>query len=154
MYHLACHPELQERIRADRTLIPALIEEVLRRYAVVMLPRIVARDAEFGGVRLKKGERALLMLPGGNLDPKSFPNPMTFDIDRQNKAHMTFGSGPHRCVGSHLARLEMRVFYEEWFARMPAVRIDPDERPTYRPGLNLTICKLPLIWDAVSRQAG
>jgi cytochrome P450 len=154
MYHLASHPELQERIRADRALIPALIEEVLRRYAVVMLPRVVGRDAEFGGVRLKKGERALLMLPAGNLDPKSFPAPMTFDIGRENKAHMTFGSGPHRCVGSHLARLEMRVFYEEWFARMPAVHIDPAERPTYRPGLNLTICKLPLIWDAVSRQAG
>jgi len=154
MYHLACHPELQERIRADRALIPALIEEVLRRYAVVMLPRVVGRDAEFGGVRLKKGERALLMLPAGNLDPKSFPTPMTFDIDRENKAHLTFGSGPHRCVGSHLARLEMRVFYEEWFARMPTVHIDPAERPTYRPGLNLTICKLPLIWAAVSPQAG
>jgi cytochrome P450 len=154
MYHLACHPKLQERVRADRALIPALIEEVLRRYAVVMLPRVVGRDAEFGGVRLKKGERALLMLPAGNLDPKSFPTPMTFDIDRENKAHLTFGSGPHRCVGSHLARLEMRVFYEEWFARMPTVHIDPAERPTYRPGLNLTICRLPLIWDAVSRQAG
>ncbi len=154
MYHLASHPELQERIRADRALIPALIEEVLRRYAVVMLPRVVGRDAEFGGVRLKKGERALLMLPAGNLDPKSFPTPMAFDIDRENKAHMTFGSGPHRCVGSHLARLEMRVFYEEWFARMPTVHIDPAERPTYRPGLNLTICKLPLIWAAVSPQAG
>ena len=151
MYHLASHPELQARIRADRALIPALIEEVLRRYAVVMLPRVVGRDAEFGGVRLKKGERALLMLPAGNLDPKSFPDPMRFDVDRDNKAHMTFGSGPHRCVGSHLARLEMRVFYEEWFARMPAVRIDPEERPAYRPGLNLTICKLPLIWDPVAR---
>jgi cytochrome P450 len=94
------------------------------------------------------------MLPAGNLDPKSFPAPMTFDIGRENKAHMTFGSGPHRCVGSHLARLEMRVFYEEWFARMPTVHIDPAERPTYRPGLNLTICKLPLIWAAVSPQAG
>jgi cytochrome P450 len=154
MYHLACHPELQERVRSDRALIPALIEEVLRRYAVVMLPRVVGRDAEFGGVQLKKGERVLLMLPAGNLDPETFPDPMKFDIDRENKAHMTFNSGPHRCVGSHLARLEMRVFYEEWFARMPNVQVDPDELPTYRPGLNLTICKLPLIWDAAYRTAG
>jgi cytochrome P450 len=154
MYHLACHPELQERVRNDRGLIPALIEEVLRRYAVVMLPRVVGRDAEFGGVQLKKGDRVLLMLPAGNLDPGAFPDPMKFDIDRENKAHMTFNSGPHRCVGSHLARLEMRVFYEEWFARMPNVHTDPDEPPTYRPGLNLTICKLPLIWDAANRQAG
>jgi cytochrome P450 len=154
MYHLACHPELQDRIRDDRGLIPALIEEVLRRYAVVMLPRVVGRDAEFAGVQLKKGERVLLMLPAGNLDPEEFPDPMRFDIDRENKVHMTFNSGPHRCVGSHLARLEMRVFYEEWFARMPNVHVDPEELPTYRPGLNLTICKLPLIWDAAGRPAG
>lgn len=154
MYHLASHPELQERVRADRALVPALIEEVLRRYAVVMLPRFVGRDTEFGGVRLKKGERVLLMLPAANLDPKTYPNPMTFDVRRESNAHVTFGSGPHRCVGSHLARLEMRVFYEEWFARMPTVHLDPDERPTYRPGLNLTICKLPLIWEAAATPRG
>jgi len=154
MYHLARHPELQGRVRSDRALIPALIEEVLRRYAVVMLPRVVGRDAEFGGVQLKRGERVLLMLPAGNLDPAVFPQPMSFDIDRANKAHMTFNAGPHRCVGSHLARLEMRVFYEEWFRRMPNVRTDPDEPPTYRPGLNLTIRKLPLVWDAPDRKPG
>jgi cytochrome P450 len=151
MYHLASHPELQSRIRADRTMIPELIEEVLRRYAVVMLPRVVGHDAEFGGAKLVRGERVLLMLPAGNLDPKAFSDPMKFDIDRENKAHMTFNSGPHRCVGSHLARLEMRVFYEEWFARMPTVHLDPAERPTYRPGFNLTICKLPLIWEAKTK---
>jgi cytochrome P450 len=147
MYHLACHPELQDEIRADRALIPEFIEEVLRRYAVVMLPRIVGHDAEFGGAQLHQGERVLLMLPAGNLDPKAFPDPMRFDIGRENKAHMTFNSGPHRCVGSHLARLEMRVFYEEWFARMPNVHLDPAQRPTYRPGFNLTICNLPLVWN-------
>jgi cytochrome P450 len=146
MYHLATHADLQQRIRADRALIGPFIEEVLRRYAVVMLPRMVGRDAQFGGVQLRKGDRALLMLPAGNFDPRVFPEPMKFDIDRENKAHITFHYGPHRCVGSHLARLEMRVFYEEWFARMPDVRLDPDELPTYRPGLNLTICKLPLVW--------
>jgi len=112
----------------------------------VMVPRIIARDAEFGGVQLKANERVILMLPAANMDPASFPDPMAFDVDRENKAHMTFNSGPHRCVGSHLARLEMRIFYEEWFARMPNVRVDPDEPPTYRPGFNLTICKLPLVW--------
>jgi cytochrome P450 len=147
MYHLAIDVPLQERIRADRSLIPEFMEEVLRRYAVVMIPRIVSHDAEFGGVQLKAEDRVVLMLPAGNMDPESFSDPMTFDVDRENKAHMTFNSGPHRCVGSHLARLEMRVFYEEWFVRMPNVRIDPDAPPTYRPGFNLTICNLPLVWD-------
>jgi cytochrome P450 len=154
MCHLAVDPDLQDRIRADRSLIPELIEEVLRRYAVTMLPRIVAHDAEFGGVQLKAGERVLLMLPAGNMDPAAFPDPMRFDIDREDKAHMTFNSGPHRCVGSHLVRLEMRVFYEEWFARMPNVHLDPDEPPAYRPGFTLSICKLPLVWDPAGTNAG
>ncbi len=147
MYHLARHPELQERIRADRALIPEFIEEVLRRYGVAMPPRVVARDMEFGGVKLTKGERVLMMLPAANLDEAAFPGAAVFDIDRENKTHITFNSGPHRCVGSHLARLELRVFFEEWFDRMPNVRPDPANPPTYRSGLNLTICKLPLIWD-------
>ena len=153
MHHLAIDVPLQERIRADRSLIPEFMEEVLRRYAVVMIPRIVAHDAEFGGVQLKANDRVVLMLPAGNMDPAAFPDPMRFDVDREDKAHMTFNSGPHRCVGSHLARLEMRVFYEEWFARMPNVHIDPAEPPTYRPGFNLTICKLPLVWDPQAAQA-
>ena len=150
MYHLARHPELQERIRADRSLIPPLIEEILRRYAVAMPPRIVTRDAEFGGVKLSKGELVMLMLPAANLDDSAFPDPLNFDIDREIKPHLTFNAGPHRCVGSHLARLELRVFFEEWFARMPNVRPDPEDPPTYRAGLNLTICKLPLIWDSAA----
>lgn len=147
MHRLARTPALQERVRVDRSLIPPLIEEILRRYGVAMPPRIVTHDAEFGGARLKAGERVMLMLPAGNLDADAFDDPLAFDVDREGVAHLTFNAGPHRCVGSHLARLEMRVFFEEWFARMPTVRLDPDERPTYRPGLNLTICKLPLIWE-------
>ncbi|MDG2001836.1 MAG: cytochrome P450 [Novosphingobium sp.] len=150
MYHLARHPELQERLQADRCLIPELMEEILRRYGVAMPPRVVTRDYEFGGVNLTKGELIMLMLPAGNLDGKAFADPMTFDIDREDKTHITFNSGPHRCVGSHLARLELRVFFEEWFARMPVVRPDPDQLPTYRPGLNLTIAELPLLWEPVA----
>lgn len=150
MYHLARHPELQDRIRADRTLIPPLIEEILRRYAVAMPPRVVTRDAEFGGVKLSQGELVMLMLPAANLDTGAYPNPLDFDLDRENMTHLTFNAGPHRCVGSHLARLELRVFFEEWFERMPNVRPDPDDPPTYRPGLNLTICKLSLMWDGAA----
>jgi cytochrome P450 len=149
MYQLARQPELQERLQADPGLIPELLEEILRRFGVAMPPRVVTQDFDFGGVKLTQGELVMLMLPAGNLDGKAFDDPMNFDIDRENKTHITFNSGPHRCVGSHLARLEMRVFFEEWFARMPVVRPDPDELPTYRPGLNLSISKLPLLWEPV-----
>jgi cytochrome P450 len=148
MYQLARDPALQMRIQADPGLVPDLIEEILRRYGIAMPPRVVMRDIEFGGVRLTKGELVMLMLPAGNLDSRAFEDPTRFDIDRENKTHITFNAGPHRCVGSHLARLELTVFFEEWFRRMPVVRPDPEELPTYRPGLNLTIAKLPLLWEA------
>jgi cytochrome P450 len=120
---------------------------VLRRYAVSMPPRTVTRDAEYHGVQMKAGERVLMMLPAGNLDPAAFPNPIDFDIDRENKNHVTFNVGPHRCVGSHLARLEMRVLYEEFCKAMPDIRLDPESPPVFRPGLAPAISKLPLVWD-------
>jgi cytochrome P450 len=143
-------PALQERIKADRSLIAPLIEELLRRYGIAMPPRIVMYDAEFGGVQLKKGERVVMMLPAGNLDPNTFDDPLSFNIDREEVPHLTFNSGPHRCVGSHLARLELRVFFEEWFRAMPTIRLDPEAKPLYRPGLNLAIVQLPIIWDVPS----
>jgi cytochrome P450 len=85
------------------------------------------------------------MFPGGNTDPKIFPNPEAFDLDRENKVHLSFNSGPHRCVGSHLARLELRVLYEEWFKRMPNVRLDPEHPTQYRTGVTLAVHSLPLI---------
>jgi cytochrome P450 len=112
-----------------------------------MPSRVVTRDANFGGVRLKAGERVVLMLPAGNIDPEAFDDPMRFDIDRKAQGHLAFNAGPHRCVGSHLARLELRLFFEEWFKQMPTVRLDPDQPLVYRPGFNLAITKLPLIWD-------
>ena len=89
----------------------------------------------------------MLMIPGANMDETLFPDPERFDLDRENKVHMSFNSGVHRCVGSHLARLEIRVFYEEWLRRMPNVRLDPDEAPNYSAGLILGLRSLPLLVD-------
>ena len=147
MNHLAGDAPLQNRLRANPDLIPEAVEEMFRKYAVAMSPRTATRDVEFHGVHIKKGERVLMMLPAGNLDPKIFPDPTKFDLDRENKAHITFMVGPHRCIGSHLARLEMRVFLEEWFKRMPNVRHDPKEPPAYRAAIILALKTLPLVWD-------
>jgi cytochrome P450 len=144
---LANDPALQARLRANLSLVPEFIEEVLRRYAVSMPPRTVTRDTEFHGVRFKQGERVLMMLPAGNMDPAAFPDPIKFDIDREDKSHVTFNVGPHRCVGSHLARLEMRVLYEEFCKAMPDIRLDPENPPVFRPGLAPAISKVPLLWD-------
>jgi cytochrome P450 len=144
---LAVDPPLQKRLREDISLVPEFIEEVLRRYAVSMPPRTVTRDTAFHGVQMKEGERVLMMLPAGNMDPAAFPDPLAFDIDREDKSHVTFNVGPHRCVGSHLARLEMRVLYEEFCKAMPDIRLDPAHPPVFRPGLAPAISSLPLVWD-------
>jgi cytochrome P450 len=147
MHHLAGDPALQDRLRASPELIPEAVEESLRRFGISMPPRTATRDCAFGGVQIKRGERIMLMIPAGNLDPRVFPDPIAFDIDRENKLHLTFNSGPHRCVGSHLARMEMRIFYEQWFAHMPNVRRDPETASRYRMGLNLALETVPIVWD-------
>lgn len=148
MNYLAGDPALQERLRADPSLISEAVEESLRKFGIADVVRIVTRDAEFGGVELKAGERVMLMLAAGNYDPKIFPDPAAFDLDRENKTHISFNTGPHRCVGSHLARIELKLFLEEWFRRMPNVRRDPDQRVRLRGGQTLALENLPIQWDA------
>lgn len=147
MRHLATDPKLQAQLRTRRELLPQSIEEFLRKYGVPCPPRTVSRDAEFGGAQLKAGERVVLLLPACNLDAKVFPHPERFDLGRDNKVHLTFNAGPHRCVGSHLARLELKILYEEWLARISTVSLDPAAAPEYRLGLSFACIKLPLVWN-------
>jgi cytochrome P450 len=147
MNHIAGDSALQERLRGDPALIPEAIEEVLRKFGVPMPARTATGDFEFGGASIRKGERVMLMLPAANLDPKIFPDPNRFDIDRENKVHLGFNVGPHRCIGSHLARLELQVFWEEWLRRLPNIRHDPERPIVLRAGLTLAVQELPLVWD-------
>lgn len=144
--HLARDLPLQERLRADPSLISEAAEEMLRRYTFTLPARIVAEDAEFAGVAFKKDDRVLLLLPGADLDPAAFPDPTTFDLDRENKTHIAFNTGPHRCVGSHLARIELRILYEEWLKRIPTFRADPDKSERWQGGHVLSVAALPLVW--------
>lgn len=146
--HLALNPDLQDRLRANPALIPEAAEELLRRYTFTVPPRIVARDVEFEGASMKAGERAFLFLPGADLDQGEFTDPGAFDLQRENKVHIAFGVGPHRCVGSHLARLELQVFYEEFLSRIPQFRLDPDKPVRYHGGHVIGPDSLHLLWDA------
>lgn len=150
MNHLAGDPALQTRLRDDPGLIAEAIEEILRKFGVPMPARTATCDFDFGGVQIRKGERVMLMLPAANLDPKAFPDPERFDLDRANKTHLGFNVGPHRCIGSHLARLELQVFWEEWLKRLPNVRHDSRRPVVFRAGLTLAMQELPLVWDARS----
>ena len=144
--HLAQHPELQAQLRADPSRITDMMEETLRRYTFTMPPRVINKDHEAFGVRFRKDDMVLLMLPGADLDGREFADPKNFSLDRENKVHIAFNSGPHRCVGSHLARIEMRIVYEEVLKRLPEFRLDP-ERPPVLHGANVIgFDSLPIVW--------
>jgi cytochrome P450 len=145
--HLAQNPALQDQLRANPKLIPEASEEMLRRYTFTVPPRAVARDMVFEGVQMKARERAMLFLPAADLDPKEFANSDTFDLTREKKPHIAFNAGPHRCLGSHLARVELQVLYEVMMARLPKFRLDPQHPPTFHCGHVVGVDSLHLRWD-------
>ena len=145
--YLARHQDVQARLRAGEYDLKLAIEELLRLGAPAKLGRYVTRDAEWNGARLKKGDRALLELPMANLDATAFPDPMTFDPGRPSINHLTFNSGPHRCLGQHLARIELRVFYEEWLARIPTFALDPKHPMMTHGGLVMGVDTMPIVWQ-------
>jgi cytochrome P450 len=145
--HLANNPDLQAQLRANPKMVPEATEELLRRYTFTVPPRIVAKDIVFEGVEMKARERAMLFLPAADLDPKEFANSDSYDLNRENKAHIAFNAGPHRCLGSHLARVELQVLYEVLVARLPTFRLDPQRPPTFHCGHVLGVDSLHLLWD-------
>ena len=127
--HLAMNPELQAQLRADPALIADATEELLRRYTFTIPPRRVARDLTFQGVEMKENERLMLFLPGADLDSREYPHAEQFELGREGPAHIAFNAGPHRCLGSHLARVELNIMYEELLARLPQFRLDEAKPP-------------------------
>ena len=103
------------------------IEEFLRVFAPVSVARLVIRDQEVGGCRFAAGEMVLLPYPAANRDPEKFVRPNEVVLDRQENRHATFGLGIHRCIGSNLARMELKVAIETWLQRIPEFELDEDE---------------------------
>lgn len=145
--HLATHPELQEDLRQNPDRIVEAAEELLRRYTFTIPMRRVVQDTELGGFSLKAGEWLALYLPGADLDPREFERPEQFDLARENKVHIAFGAGVHRCLGAHLARVELQVLYQQLLKRLPKFRLDPDKPVTFHSGNIIAFDSLPIRWD-------
>jgi len=145
--HLARNPDLQTALRANPKLIVETAEEILRRYTFTVPSRRVARDVEFAGFTMKEGDRLMIYLPAADLDSREFDAPEKFDIDREKKAHIAFGAGPHRCLGSHLARIELQIIYEQMLARLPTFRLDERKPVQFHAGNIIAIDSLPIRWD-------
>jgi hypothetical protein len=126
LLHLATHPEDQQRLRDEPELIPTAVEEFLRAYSPVTMARYVTEDTEFAGCPMKEGDKVLMAFPAGNHDPEMFERADEVIIDRAKNRHFAFGSGIHRCLGSNLARMEIRVAVETFLERIPTFELaDP-----------------------------
>jgi cytochrome P450 len=128
LWHLATHPADRRRLAAEPDLLDRAVEEFLRAYAPVTMARLVAKDFEFQGCEMKEGDWLLLPFPAANRDPDHFPDADQVVLDRAENRHSAFGLGIHRCLGSNLARMELRVALDEWMRRYPDFELlDPSE---------------------------
>jgi cytochrome P450 len=128
LWHLAQHPDDHQRLLDEPEVMQFAIEEFLRAYAPVTMARLVAKDVDFHGCPMAKDDWVLLPFPAANRDPLKFEDPDTFVVDRQENRHAAFGLGIHRCIGSNLARLELRVAVEEFVRRFTRFELAGDTR--------------------------
>lgn len=134
LFHLATTPADRERLLADPDVMPFAIEELLRYYAPVTMARLVKQDVEFNGCPMREDEWVLLPFPAANRDPEFFDRADEVVIDREVNRHAAFGLGIHRCAGSNLARMELRVALEVWLERYPNFSVSDDAEVRWSGG--------------------
>lgn len=147
MRHLAHDEPLRQRMIDDPAAIPNLVEELLRRYAFVATPRYIVEDTELGGARLRAGDCILAPLPIVGWDAKLNPEPEQVSVERAFYRHAAFGSGIHTCLGLHLARMELIVFYRAWFTRIGHFRQVERSDESCRGGSVMALEHLHLAWN-------
>lgn len=144
--YLAQHPEQRRRLVDDPSLIPHAVEEMLRWETPVQgVVRITTQDTEVAGCPIKAGKTVSVMLASANTDERAWDAPDTVDFDREGNKHIAFGGGVHRCLGSHLARMELRVALEEWHAKVPDYSLREGIELRYSQGLR-SVDNLELVW--------
>ncbi|TFG95535.1 MAG: cytochrome P450, partial [Myxococcales bacterium] len=135
MLALMRHPDERRKLLADPRRIPVAVEEMLRWVTPIQnMSRTATCDVERRGQTIREGEKVLLLYPSGNRDRRAFPEPTRFDVERTPNEHVAFGGyGAHFCLGASLARLELRVMFEELLARLPDLELASEEEPPLRP---------------------
>ncbi len=145
--YLAEHRQDQELLRREPAQIVLAKEEMLRAFSTVQMIRVATRDVDFEGAPIKKGDYVSCASMIANRDPDEFENPDRLDLGRIGNRHTAFATGPHRCIGSHLARREIEVALEEWLARVPPFRIKEGTTPITYGGHVFGIEGLVLDWS-------
>jgi len=151
---LAANPAHRRRVATGGPeVVSKAIEELLRfETPVTMVPRVLRQDVTIGDTALRAGDLVNLLIGAANLDEAEFPESMRVDFERERNRHIAFGAGPHRCLGSHLARMELRAALEEWHRRIPDYAIAPGETPRVSYGIR-EFLYLPLVWETGAARA-
>ncbi|HEY4946763.1 MAG TPA: cytochrome P450 [Acidimicrobiales bacterium] len=148
--YLATHPDQRRLIAEDPSIIPAAIEELLRWETPVMgVARVAVRDTEVGGCPVHKGDGVMIMLGSVNTDEADLPDADVVRFDREVNRHVAFGGGVHRCLGSHLARQELRVAVREWHRRIPEYEVAEGHTLVYTPSIR-SIDHFPMVFTAAT----
>ncbi len=149
IHHLATNPEVRQQLIDDPSLIENAIEEYARYFPpVVALGRTCTRDVEVSGTEMKAGDFVMLTYAAASRDPRHMEAPEKIDITREGIPHSTFGVGPHRCIGSNLARIELITTLEEWLKRIPLFAVKPGTEPRHVTGFLRSIRELHLVFPA------
>jgi cytochrome P450 len=147
IHHLATHQAERDMLVDNPDLIPRAVEEFARIFPpVVALGRTCTADVEVAGTELKEGDFVMLGYAAASRDPRVVENPQEIDITRDTVLHSAFGVGPHRCIGSNLARLELKVVLEEWLKRVPDFGLKPGTAPLTETGILRTMKDLYLVF--------
>lgn len=149
LFALLHNPDQLDAVRHDRVLLHTAIEEGLRwEPPLIFIIRRAARDTELAGVQIPAGATINVCVGTANRDPRRYRDPERFDIFRDQRLHVTFGHGPHICLGMHLARMETRIAMDRLLDRLPNVRLDPDAEPPYIQGVAFRSPNaLPVVFD-------
>lgn len=148
LYELATKPAARQEILRDPVCLATAVEETVRLHApVVAVGRTARADVEVSGVEVKAGDRVALNFAAASRDPEMCANPRKFNVHREEVVHTAFGIGPHRCLGEHLARLEIRIAIEEFLKRIPDFELEPGTQPQYESGQLRTMKNLRLRWS-------
>jgi cytochrome P450 len=134
LWHLATHPDDRKRMTDDPEVMSLAVEELLRAYSPVTMARIVTEDVDYRGCPMKAGDKVLMNFPAANRDPEVFEHADEVILDRAHNRHVAFGSGIHRCAGSNLARMELRIALEEWLRRIPDFALADGDDVTWAGG--------------------
>jgi cytochrome P450 len=150
LLYLARDPQLRRRVQDDDGAAIAFLEEILRlEPPAPMFPRLLTRDVEIDGVAIAAGSTVMINVATANRDPRVYEDPDRLDLDRSELGHFTFGRGIHRCLGSHLARRELRLVLEEFHRQIPDYAVAPDFEPRVEwPSGTVRLRELPLVFPA------